>query len=107
MAAATTEGAELAEGVEAGVAEATRETALVVAATRGATPKVAATLSQDAAGTRAGTSTQGTRGTVEGIKGGEGEAASCSRCAHNKGALFFRTADGGLVTRIISFRSAI
>ena len=96
MAAATTEGVDLAEGAEAGVAEATRETApaLAVAATRGATPPkvVVAALSQgaalthsQAAGTRAGTSTPGTRGAVEGIREGA-EAARCTRCAHYSGA---------------------
>lgn len=96
VAAATTEGVGPAEGVEAGAAEATRETALVDVATRGATPKVAVALSRAAdlraaspspdVGTRAITSNQGSGGAVEGIKGGEGAAARCSRCARTRGA---------------------
>ena len=78
-----------AEGAAAGaVAGAIRGTtpplAVVAGAIKGAILKAAATLSQDAAGTRAGTSTLGTRAIAEGIKGGAA-AVSCTRWAHHKG----------------------
>ena len=93
-------------------AEATRGTALAVAAIRGAILRVAATLRQDAAaprspgaaGTRAGTSTPGTRGIVAAIKGGAA-AVSCIRCAHHRGAIP-EIANSEMTKHIISSRLA-